>query len=728
MAAVLMILSALGRGVMYSFISDQFAPTKTERRRQLRRQQLQCRGRADTALLPLAAGVELALSQEVTRDYGLEFSGLSWNVVYGTQILALFFYSLLQAIERVLVIAFYEEPVGPTDGRVSVNQLKFEISAIDTLGKMQGSRAEQRGVMSGELELRSASSLSLYGDVAGDDVYTATVAGHGDPLAPGAQIITSVQNKTMGNGSTYNVTHRVGHLLSLGLQDTSSYDGIAMASIVILTSVGGLTAFFLGRKFYRHYVPSVAAMRAVLGKWWADLLGLPWSRSSLSLSSLKRNLCGCCGSRSGAENRKARAERRRDQRKNKGEEEIMAEEKVTRKKKKRKMSGKALDPADREDSASVRRANRMRNRSLSMGVRRRANTTAAATATLPSSLNSSSVDEVRTSPESLSPAAEGREREVELTTLSGSNDGDNVGTDINASGTANHLDVEQDRRVEENTHDHSTGAYLLSSLPGPIAKAAALAAASKRYLDQSNARIAFFVCILAMFHWTAAYCLFDLSAMQAKPQYMMCSLIAFHASDGVCPANSWAYWIVPDKAFALVGMVSSIFSIPIGHFFVFPALRRCLGRPVTGLENLAMSQVFCALAGAYAVWLEHYSKTVAPSIQDVFGDLGRYTDTSVHFTVWPLVLQFPVSFLYGVTEYLFSIGVLEYFFTNFPPAVKAMTVSTIFLVRPSPFLSLFPLSSLTPPSLDHTDSGRRTTTLLRRGLPGEEGRGERERE
>ena len=35
----------------------------------------------------------------------------------------------------------------------------------------------------------------------------------------------------------------------------------------------------------------------------------------------------------------------------------------------------------------------------------------------------------------------------------------------------------------------------------------------------------------------------------------------------------------------------------------------------------------------------------------------------------------------SLPQYLFSIGYLEYFFTNFPPAVKAMSVSTIFLTQ-----------------------------------------------
>lgn len=83
--------------------------------------------------------------------------------------------------------------------------------------------------------------------------------------------------------------------------------------------------------------------------------------------------------------------------------------------------------------------------------------------------------------------------------------------------------------------------------------------------------------LLAVLHWIAAYCLFDLSAMQAKPQYMFCSLLAFHTDDSTCPANTWAYWVVPDKAFALVGIISSLLSIPLGHFLAFPALRRCLG-------------------------------------------------------------------------------------------------------------------------------------------------------
>ena len=135
--AVLMILSSLGRGVMYSFISDQFAPTKTERRRQQRHQQLQRRGRVDTGLLTMATEAETTTSHEVTRDYGLEFSGVSWNVVYGTQILALFTYSILQAVERVLVIAYYQTPEGPADGRVTMSTLKLEICRFSSDEKSQ---------------------------------------------------------------------------------------------------------------------------------------------------------------------------------------------------------------------------------------------------------------------------------------------------------------------------------------------------------------------------------------------------------------------------------------------------------------------------------------------------------------------------------------------------------------------------------------------------------------
>lgn len=93
---------------------------------------------------------------------------------------------------------------------------------------------------------------------------------------------------------------------------------------------------------------------------------------------------------------------------------------------------------------------------------------------------------------------------------------------------------------------------------------------------------------------------------------------------------------------ATLSLVLLIPSYPI-------ASHRILGRPVSGLENLMLSQIFSTLAGAYAMWLEYYSKTQAPSVHDEFGDLGKYAN-SVQFTVWPLALQFPASVMYGVTE------------------------------------------------------------------------------
>ena len=288
------------------------------------------------------------------------------------------------------------------------------------------------------------------------------------------------------NITTY---HSSQHLLSLGLQETASLDSLAMASIVIFASVGGLVAFLLGRKFYRcvlfrrcstasslsdsqnhatlnrHYVPSWTAMKNVMERWGRDLLGLPWSRDSFSISSFRRNCCYCCccgggssrGDSAGDGAEKTKAERRKERQK--------------KKKKKKRFSGKALDPV-REGNASAR----ARNRAATIGFRRRANTTTAAAAALGSPTSSGSGG--TSSPDPFS--REGRERagQIELTTVAGG-----------AVGTGNGF-VGGGISGENNTNTLSSGAHLLSPPPGPVAVAAAASVAAKKYLDQTNARIA----------------------------------------------------------------------------------------------------------------------------------------------------------------------------------------------------------------------------------------------
>lgn len=131
---------------------------------------------------------------------------------------------------------------------------------------------------------------------------------------------------------------------------------------------------------------------------------------------------------------------------------------------------------------------------------------------------------------------------------------------------------------------------------------------------------------------------------------------------------------IPNDIMQNIDPFTLIFLLPIFDRFLYPGLRK-IGIPFRPVTRITWGFVFCALAMAYAAFVQHLIYFSPPCYDAPLVCNTSHLPNQVH-----VVMQTPAYIFIAVSEIFASVTGLEYAYTKAPSSMKSFVMS-IFLLQ-----------------------------------------------